>query len=118
MRSAALVAVALPLAMAAPSKRASPAPLLKPRSGDIIEGKYIVKMKSGSDFHVLEAHKSLVSSKVDYTYNSHKFAGFAVSMTEEEVKALQDMPDVSRRANLLSLLLLRVLTDSSKGRVY
>ncbi|KAJ3558061.1 hypothetical protein NPX13_g9799 [Xylaria arbuscula] len=94
MRSAALVVAALPLAMAAPSKRASPAPLLKPRSGDIIEGKYIVKMKSGSDFEVLEAHKSLVSSKVDYTYNSHKFAGFAVSMTEEEVTALQDMPDV------------------------
>ncbi|KAI0527876.1 subtilisin-like protease PR1K [Xylaria bambusicola] len=93
MRSAAIIA-ALPLALAAPSKRASPAPLLKPRSGDIIEGKYIVKMRAGSDVSILESHKSLVANKVDYTYNSHKFTGFAVSMTEEEVKALQDMPDV------------------------
>ncbi|KAI1281430.1 subtilisin-like protease PR1K [Xylaria sp. FL0933] len=93
MRSAAILA-ALPLALAVPSKRASPAPLLKPRNADIIEGKYIVKMKSSSTVETLEAHKNLVSSKVDYTYNSHKFAGFAVSMTPEEVEALQNMPDV------------------------
>ncbi|GAW24938.1 hypothetical protein ANO14919_145340 [Xylariales sp. No.14919] len=93
MRSAALLA-ALPLALAAPSKRASPAPLLKPRNADVIEGKYIVKMKSGAGIKVLEAHKGLVSSKVDYTYNSHKFFGFAASMTAEEVENLQNMPDV------------------------
>ncbi|KAI1351683.1 subtilisin-like protease PR1K [Xylaria sp. FL0043] len=93
MRSAAILA-ALPLALAVPSKRASPAPLLKPRNADIIEGKYIVRMKSSSTVETLEAHKNLVSSKVDYTYNSHKFAGFAVSMTPEEVEALQNMPDV------------------------
>ncbi|KAI1313610.1 subtilisin-like protease PR1K [Xylaria venustula] len=93
MRSAAILA-ALPLALAAPSKRASPAPLLKPRNADIIEGKYIVKMKSSSTVEVIEAHKNLVSNKVDYTYNSHKFSGFAVSMTAEEVEALQNMPDV------------------------
>ncbi|KAI0433956.1 subtilisin-like protease PR1K [Xylaria sp. FL1042] len=93
MRSAAILA-ALPLALAAPSKRASPAPLLKPRNADIVEGKYIVKMKSSSTVETLEAHKNLVSSKVDYTYNSHKFTGFAVTMTDEEVEALQNMPDV------------------------
>ncbi|RWA08137.1 hypothetical protein EKO27_g6957 [Xylaria grammica] len=93
MRSAALLA-ALPLALAAPSKRASPAPLLKPRNADVIEGKYIVKMKSDAGIKVLEAHKGLVSSKVDYTYNSHKFFGFAASMTAEEVENLQNMPDV------------------------
>ncbi|KAI0539855.1 subtilisin-like protease PR1K [Xylaria digitata] len=93
MRSAAILA-ALPLALAAPGKRASPAPLLKPRNADVIEGKYIVKMKSSSGLQVLEAHKSLVSSKVDYTYNSHKFTGFSASMTAEEVEALQNMPDV------------------------
>ncbi|KAI0969258.1 subtilisin-like protease PR1K [Xylaria arbuscula] len=93
MRSAVILA-ALPLALAAPSKRASPAPLLKPRNADIIEGKYIVKMKSSSTVEVLEAHKNLVSNKVDYTFNSHKFTGFAVSMTAEEVEALQNMPDV------------------------
>ncbi len=100
MRSATILA-ALPLALAVPSKRASPAPLLKPRNANVIEGKYIVKMKSSSSsIEVLEAHKSLVSSNVDYTFNSNKFAGFAASMTDEEVEALQNMPDVSgRRAN-------------------
>ncbi|KAI1180050.1 subtilisin-like protease PR1K [Nemania sp. FL0916] len=93
MRSAAILAV-LPLALAAPSRRASPAPLLKPRNADVIEGKYIVKMKSSSGAKIIEAHKSLVASKVDYTYNSDKFSGFAVSMTPEEVEALQNMPDV------------------------
>ncbi|KAI0097603.1 subtilisin-like protease PR1K [Nemania sp. FL0031] len=93
MRSAAILA-ALPLALAAPSKRASPAPLMKPRNAQIIEGKYIVKMKSSSTIDLIESHKSLVASKVDFTYNSHKFAGFAASMTPEEVEALQNMPNV------------------------
>ncbi|TRX94902.1 hypothetical protein FHL15_004363 [Xylaria flabelliformis] len=93
MRSAVIFAT-LPLALAAPSKRSSPAPLLKPRNSDVIEGKYIVKMKSSSGVQILEAHKNMVASKVDYTYNSNQFTGFAASMTAEEVEALQDMPDV------------------------
>ncbi|KAI0446060.1 subtilisin-like protease PR1K [Xylaria telfairii] len=93
MRSAAILA-ALPLALAAPAKRASPAPLLKPRNGDIIEGKFIVKMKSSSGIEILEAHKNLVAGNVDFTYNSHQFTGFAASMTDAEVEALQNMPDV------------------------
>ncbi|KAI0191136.1 peptidase S8/S53 domain-containing protein [Xylaria flabelliformis] len=93
MRSAVIFAT-LPLALAAPSKRSSPAPLLKPRNSDVIEGKYIVKMKSDSGVQILEAHKNMVASKVDYTYNSNQFTGFAASMTAEEVEALQNMPDV------------------------
>ncbi|KAI0481492.1 subtilisin-like protease PR1K [Xylaria cf. heliscus] len=93
MRSAAILA-ALPLALAVPSKRDAPAPLLKPRNGNVIQGKYIVKMKSSSGVDILEAHKNLVASNVDFTYNSHQFTGFAASMTEEEVEALQNMPDV------------------------
>ncbi|KAI1153044.1 subtilisin-like protease PR1K [Nemania diffusa] len=93
MRSASILA-SLPLALAAPSKRGVPAPLMKPRHGDIIEGKYIVKMKSSSTIQILETHKNMVASNVDYTYNSAKFSGFAGTMTAEEVEALQDMPDV------------------------
>ncbi|KAI1122916.1 subtilisin-like protease PR1K [Nemania abortiva] len=94
MRSAAILA-ALPLALAAPSKRASPAPLLKPRNADsIIEGKYIVKMKSSSTTQIIEAHQSMVAGKVHHTYNSDHYSGFAASMTPEEVVALLNMPDV------------------------
>lgn len=94
MRSAAILA-ALPLALAAPSKRATPAPLLKPRNAEIIEGKYIVKMKSTIGIQSLESHKNLIAAKADYTYQSHKFTGFAASMTAEEVEKLQNMDDVS-----------------------
>ncbi|KAJ8113845.1 hypothetical protein ONZ43_g5054 [Nemania bipapillata] len=91
MHPATILAV-LPLALAVPSKRASPAPLLKPRKGNVIDGKYIVKMKSSSSVQVLESHKNMVSGKVDYTYKSNQFSGFAASMTPEEVQALQGMP--------------------------
>ncbi|KAI1811322.1 peptidase S8/S53 domain-containing protein [Poronia punctata] len=93
MRSAAILA-ALPLVLAAPSKRASPAPLVKPRNAEIIDGKYIVKMKSTIGVQALESHKSLISAKADYTYKSHKFVGFAASLTADEVEKLQNSADV------------------------
>ncbi|KAI1828383.1 subtilisin-like protease PR1K [Xylaria intraflava] len=92
MRSAAVLAT-IPLALAAPSaKRASPAPLLTPRNAEVIQGKYIVKLKTGSDS--LEAHTNLISSKTDHTYSAGTFSGFAASLTAEEIETLQNMPDV------------------------
>lgn len=117
MRSASILA-SLPLALAAPSKRGVPAPLMKPRHGDIIEGKYIVKMKSSSTIQILETHKNMVASNVDYTYNSAKFSGFAGTMTAEEVEALQDMPDVSGQQTNLRAIDTLSANIFGKGRVY
>ncbi|KAI2637488.1 peptidase S8/S53 domain-containing protein [Xylaria nigripes] len=94
MRSSAVLA-ALPLVLAAPSKRATPAPLLQPhQNAQVIQGKYIVKLRTEAGVQALDAHTNLVASKPDHTYTAGTFTGFAGSLTDEEVKALQDMPDV------------------------
>lgn len=98
MRSATLLAL-LPLAMAAPSvvKRDSPAPLVKPRGADVVQGKYIVKFKkdvgTASIESVIDSAIASVAADADYVYKS-KFSGFASSLTDAEVEALQNDPNV------------------------
>lgn len=99
MRSATLLAL-LPLAMAAPSalRRDSPAPLVKPRGAEIVQGKYIVKFKkdvvsTSSVESLIESTIATIAADADYVYKS-KFAGFASSLTDAEVEALQNDPNV------------------------
>lgn len=93
MRAATLLAL-LPMAMAAPSaKRSSPAPLLVPRNAELIEGKYIVKMKDGLVAATVNGLVSTLSSTADYTY-SRKFNGFAGSLSEKEIDDLRADPNV------------------------
>lgn len=96
MHAATLFAL-LPLSLAAPSKRASSAPLLVPRNSQAIEGKYIVRFKEGKSSTVSSAVSSAISSisaDADYTYST-SFAGFAASLSDEEVEKLRNNPDVS-----------------------
>lgn len=93
MRAATLLAL-LPMAMAAPqAKRASPAPLLVPRNAELIEGKYIVKMKDGLVAATVNGLVSTLSSAADYTY-SRKFNGFAGSLSDKEIDDLRADPNV------------------------
>jgi hypothetical protein len=94
MRAATLLAL-LPMAMAAPSatKRSSPAPLLVPRNAELIEGKYIVKMKDDLVAATVNGLVSTLSSAADYTY-SRKFNGFAGSLSEKEIDDLRADPNV------------------------
>ncbi|RYP62611.1 hypothetical protein DL771_009654 [Monosporascus sp. 5C6A] len=95
MRSATLLAL-LPLAMAAPGgvKRDSPAPLVKPRGAEIVEGKYIVKMKDTVSTASVDSAVASVAADADYVYKNGKFQGFASSLTDAEVEALQNDPNV------------------------
>ncbi|RYO81778.1 hypothetical protein DL766_004639 [Monosporascus sp. MC13-8B] len=95
MRSATLLAL-LPLAMAAPGgvKRDSPAPLVKPRGVELVEGKYIVKMKNTVSAASVDSAVASVAADADYVYKSGKFQGFASSLTDAEVEALQKDPNV------------------------
>ena len=88
MRSAALFAV-LPLALAAPHKRA---PLHIPRDVDLIEGKYIVKVKSSSEVGIQSAIQS-IAAEAETVFET--FGGFAASLTSEELDTLRSNPDVS-----------------------
>lgn len=93
MRVSSLLAL-LPLAMAAPSRRASPAPVLVPRGAQVLEGRYIVKMKTDCQLSEVESAISGVSAGADHRY-SHSFTGFAASLTPGELEILQNDPNVS-----------------------
>lgn len=93
MRAATLLAI-LPLAMAAPNKRSSPAPIIKPRGVELIEDKYIVKFKSGSISTAVHGAISSIKADADYTYSS-RFNGFAATIDADELKILQNDPNVS-----------------------
>ncbi|KAI5459214.1 cephalosporin C acetylhydrolase [Mariannaea sp. PMI_226] len=83
----------LPLALAAPAKRASPAPLIKPHDAELIEGKFIVKLTDGLKIAASSNTVSRAAKKAAHTY-SGAFHGFAASLTDAEVKALLNDPDV------------------------
>jgi subtilisin family serine protease len=94
MRAATLLAL-VPMAAAAPSARSAPAPVIVPRGGNAIEGKYIVRMKSDLiSTNAVSAAVSTLSTKADYTYK-RGFKGFAGTLTPEELTKLQNNPDVA-----------------------
>nr|ACB30129.1 subtilisin-like protease [Epichloe festucae var. lolii]ACB30132.1 subtilisin-like protease [Epichloe festucae] len=95
MKVSALLALLplLPVAVAAPTKRASPAPVLVPRGVQLVEGKYIIKMKGDSNIQSVNAAISSIRASADHTY-SHSFNGFAASLTPEELEQLRQDPSV------------------------
>ncbi|RFU80262.1 serine protease precursor [Trichoderma arundinaceum] len=92
MRASTLLAL-LPLAMAAPSRRASPAPVLIPRGTQLVEGKYIVKMKAEAHTAAVDTAIASIKADADYTY-THSFSGFAASLTSAEIEKLKNDPSV------------------------
>ncbi|KAG8410932.1 hypothetical protein J3458_016497 [Metarhizium acridum] len=91
MKASTLLAI-LPLAMAAPSKRSFPAPVLVPRDAQLVEGKYIVKMKEKAAFSAVSSAISSIAADADYTYEA--FNGFAAKLTDEELEKLRGDPNV------------------------
>lgn len=90
MRTSTLIAL-LPLALAAPStKRAQPAPVLKPRGATLIEGKYIVKMKGDAKSDMSSSAMSTFAANADHVYNTGKFNGFASSLSAEDLETLRN----------------------------
>lgn len=98
MRSATLLAL-LPFALAAPSssvsRRAEPAPVIRPRGVKLVDGKYIVKMKSGVQAASVDNTVSTLQANADYTYTK-SFRGFAGSLKDDEIEKLKHDPNVSR----------------------
>ncbi|KAI1071584.1 hypothetical protein NW752_001727 [Fusarium irregulare] len=96
MRSATLLAL-LPFALAAPSssvsRRAEPAPVIRPRGVKLVDGKYIVKMKSGVQAASVDNTVSTLQANADYTYTK-SFRGFAGSLKDDEIEKLKHDPNV------------------------
>ncbi|KAI5859626.1 subtilisin-like protein [Durotheca rogersii] len=93
MRTAAFLSL-LPLAFAAPAKRATPAPLLKPRTTQLVEGKYIVKLYDNAAVSALDDTMGIFKADADHVYNVEGFKGFASTLTAEDLEKLQNHPDV------------------------
>ncbi|POR37767.1 Subtilase serine protease [Tolypocladium paradoxum] len=93
MRLSALVAL-LPLAAAAPARRAEPAPLLVP-GGDaqLIADKFIVKFRDGSALSVVEDALRSLAGEADHVY-SNLLSGFSATLDKATLDALRDHPDV------------------------
>jgi subtilisin family serine protease len=93
MRISTLLAL-VPLAAAAPApaKRDSPAPVLIPRGGKLVENKYIIRMKTDSISTAVSSAISSIKADADFQYTS--FSGFAATLDADELKALQDNPMV------------------------
>ncbi|KID64093.1 Proteinase T [Metarhizium brunneum] len=91
MKGSTLLAI-LPLAMAAPAKRSFPAPVLVPRGAELIEGKYIIKMKAKAEVSAVSSAISSIAAEADYTYND--WNGFVATLTPEELQKLTDDPNV------------------------
>ncbi|GAW21611.1 hypothetical protein ANO14919_111340 [Xylariales sp. No.14919] len=92
MRSATLLSL-VPLVLAAPSRRSSPAPLHVPRDtgSNLLEGKYIVKLY---DDAVTNSLHTAMTAEPDHIYDVPGFKGFASALTSEEIESLQNHPDV------------------------
>ena len=97
MYSSTLLAL-LPLALAAPAP-AGPldrrAPIISPRGVEIIPGKYIVKLKDGSNNAALEKAISLLTkATAKYVYSNDKFKGFASDLDDLTLEILRMLPQV------------------------
>ncbi|KAK2595779.1 hypothetical protein QQS21_006542 [Conoideocrella luteorostrata] len=90
MRGSTLLLAALPAAFAAPAERTKPAPL---SMGSGTTGKYIVKLRDGTEVSALNSAIGLLSVKPEHVYNT-AFRGFASSMDESTLEAVRMHPDV------------------------
>jgi subtilisin family serine protease len=93
MRASVLLAL-LPLAAAAPAiqKRA---PLVTPTGdAEIVEGKYIVKMKEVASNVRVKVDSAVQSIAADADTVFENIGAFAATLTDEEVETLRDNPDV------------------------
>ncbi|KAK1659928.1 subtilase [Colletotrichum godetiae] len=102
MHAATILALLPVAAVAAPSRRAQPAPLIKPRGATLVADKYIVRLKNEAKTGALQSVMKTFSADADHVYN---FAGsdsgsipylrgFASTLNATELESLQNDPDV------------------------
>lgn len=82
------------------------APLLSPRAGTVIKGKYIVKFKDSEvSTNALEDAIAMLEKPAAHVYKAGKFKGFAAEISDSLVKKIQALPNV--RTGLLKSRVLR-----------
>ncbi|KAI2603271.1 peptidase S8/S53 domain-containing protein [Hypoxylon fragiforme] len=85
-------------ARAAPNRRrAEPAPVFRTQAdtANLIDQKYIVKMKRGASVTAVDDALASINSRSQQTFNtSPAFQGFTAKLNDDELEALRDHPDV------------------------
>ncbi|KAK1765483.1 subtilisin-like protein [Phialemonium atrogriseum] len=85
----------VPLALAAPAPASRSAPVIQPRGGQVVPGKYIVKLRDGASDSALNAAVSkLGSTKADHVYKGAHFKGFASKIDAKTLETIQNIPEV------------------------
>jgi hypothetical protein len=79
----------LPLALAAP------APMILPRAGSPIPGRYIVKMKNQDLQNLINVALKLLNKDPAHVYGFGNFGGFAADMADDIVERIRNLPGVS-----------------------
>jgi hypothetical protein len=78
----------LPLALAAP------APMIVPRAGSPIPGRYIVKMQNQNFQELIDAALKLLRKDPAHVYGFGGFGGFAADMADDIVDLIRNLPGV------------------------
>ncbi|KAF2203614.1 subtilisin-like serine protease-like protein PR1A [Delitschia confertaspora ATCC 74209] len=81
-----LLLAVLPLALGAP--------VITPRAGTVIPGKYIVKMKNEVAQDILEHAISLLQKQPEHIYGFGSYKGFAGELSDAVVKIISALPGV------------------------
>jgi len=95
-----LLLALLPLALAAP------APVLVPRAGSPIPGRYIVKMKNENLQQVIQGALKLLRKDPKHVYGFGNFGGFAADMADDIVDLIRNLPGVRLFESRIVLLLM------------
>lgn len=73
---------------------ALPAPIIVPRAGSPIPGKFIVKMKNENVQELINTALKLLNKDPAHVYNFGKFGGFAAELNDNLVQILRNLPGV------------------------
>jgi hypothetical protein len=86
MRYAALIAAILPLAFGAP--------VIYPRAGQAVPGKWIVKMNNDVLDDIVEEALKFLTKEPEHVYGFGKYKGFAAEISDDIVELLSNLPGV------------------------
>lgn len=93
--SLSLLAALAPFAFAAPVANEEVAPLLSPRAGIAIPGKYIVKFKNDAVQDIVDKALAFLNRDPDQVFKIGKWQGIAAEISDDIVEILRRLPGVS-----------------------
>jgi subtilisin family serine protease len=71
------------------------APIITPRAGQVIPGKYIIKLKSDVATAVADKVHDLLEKEPEHTWDFGGFSGFGVEVSDKIIKLIADLDIVS-----------------------